>query len=133
MSTETRQVFNTKEQTGKDILAAINKISPVISLIKKFGEEEKRFNEVSDRQKRVFDEIEAIRHTREILSDEYVVNFLSNTLKEKQLLYLQLDQEKQNLEQNCKNYENEVVSYRKYAEKFRGWIDEDILTEFVLP
>jgi len=128
MSTEERKVFDIEEQEVKDVSSVIKTITPVISIIREWGKEEKEFKAVQEKSSNLLCEIDAIDRTINVFDDKTstIYKVLVEECNKRTDRYNKLEGRRINLQKLCSNLEKEVVSYRNYARLF-NWVTDGII------
>lgn len=126
MSGEARKVFDIEEQKAKEIITAIKAAAPVIPLIREWGRYEKELCDLTVKIKELQKVIDAIAITIESVEDNSLKEQLQKEVDIRVTNYNVAKIREGELQGICKNIEEEVISYQKYA-KLHGWVTLDNL------
>ena len=119
MSSEARKTFCIEEQRAKDILYAIKAISPVIEIIRAWGDAENELTEVTTKVNQLQENISALSKSFNILDIEDAKTAVNNEIKKQEEKLLKFSSRRERLKEKCDDLENEIVEYQKYAKRFQ--------------
>lgn len=125
MNEQARTVFNIEEQKAKDVLAAIQVVHPVISIIREWGKVEQEYEKTVNYNIKLSEEIKSIKYVLGITctADE-LKERLSEILEDKFSEYKTSMQKEEKLKIICDDMENEVILYQQYANMYT-WIKKN--------
>lgn len=127
MSEQARKTFNVKEQKAQDVLAAIQTVKPVISLIREWGKRLERYKSLAYKNQKLSEEISSIKLTISLtINESDLERQLTAILENKSSEYTESIKEETKLKSICEDLEKEINLYKEYAASF-NWVDKTIL------
>lgn len=131
MSENARTVFNIEEQKAKDVLAAIQTVKPVISLIREWGKITKEYTQLKEDNAKLSEEIASIKKVIALTCTGLTLqNDLWQIVNNKSSEYEEAKEKEEELKSIYDNMEKEIIFYREYVNLF-NWVDKNIVEEVV--
>lgn len=118
MSEQARKIFDIEEQQAKDVLAAIQVIVPVISLIREWGKVEQELYAAKNEEIMLREEIEALSRISELLPDISIIDEISGECNKRSKKSTEVEVKCKELQTKYDEYEQQVMSYQKYTSLF---------------